>query len=105
MEKQRVTLSKDLPDGRVPVSASSEKKSYHKYCLERFVDIPSEQKQALRAPRYNCASICQGGPHSARLVSWLDSRSGRAIANGSSTARLLGFRRSAGRILDEARRE
>lgn len=52
MAKSAVTLSKDLPEGRVKVPVGSTEKSYYKYLLEPFEDIPQSKKDALRASVY-----------------------------------------------------
>lgn len=49
MAKSTVTLSKYLPGQVVSLPAGSEKKSYYKYFLEPFEDIPAGQKAELRA--------------------------------------------------------
>ncbi len=49
MGKNTVTLSKDLPGGKVTVPDGSSEKSYYKYFLEPFEDISAELKATLRS--------------------------------------------------------
>lgn len=47
MAKSKVTLSKDLPGGRVSVPPGSENKSYYKYYLEPVEDISAQLKAKI----------------------------------------------------------
>lgn len=49
MLEQKITLSRDLPGGKVALPEGAEQKSYYKYYLEPFEDIPADLKEKLRA--------------------------------------------------------